>query len=119
MAGDRAAPAAVGAHVARAESLDNHLQRALGVHGAEAGDVREAEPLVGNPVQGDMTAVADEGGGDAPRTGFHDGWVRRAEARGVGGGEQQAREPLGVAEVVGGDAAQVRERVLERDRRNP
>ena len=83
------------------------------MHGADAGDIGEAEPFFGNGVQRDVAAVTEQRGGDTARPGFHDGRVRRVEARGVGGGEQQAREPLRVAQAVGGDAAKIGERVLE------
>src|SRR2546427_13253459 len=83
------------------------------MEGADAGDSGEAEPLCGNGVQGDVPAVAEQRGGHAARSGFHDGWVRRVEARGVRGGEQQAGQSLGVAQAVGGHAAEIRERVLE------
>jgi len=83
------------------------------MHGADAGDIGEAEPVFGNGVQGDVPAVAEQRGGHAARSGFHDGWVRRVEARGVGGGEQQAGQSLSVAQAVGRHATQIRERVLE------
>jgi len=83
------------------------------MHGANAGDIGEAEPFFGNGVQRDVAAVTEQRGGDTARPGFHDGRVRRVEARGVGGGEQQARQSLSVGQAVGGDAGEIGERVLE------
>src|SRR6266508_511925 len=82
--GDGAAAASVGPDLAGAESLHDDLEPALRQRAAHA-----------------------------PRARLHDGWARRVQTGGVGGREQQAREPLGVGESVRRDAPQVGEYVLE------
>jgi hypothetical protein len=111
--GDGAAPARVGPHFARAQSLDDDVQAPLRKRSAHAGDISETHPGVGKPVQRHVPAVTHQRSRDAVRADLDNGGIRGIQAGGIGGREQQAREPLLVAQAVRRDAAQIGEDVVE------
>src|SRR5574341_344077 len=59
------------AHFSRPEPLHDHVQAALRLHGPEARDVGETQAGVGNRVEGDVSAAADQHGGEPRGAGFH------------------------------------------------
>ncbi|PYP45494.1 MAG: hypothetical protein DMD50_11245 [Gemmatimonadetes bacterium] len=106
-------PARVRAHFARAQPLDDHLEPALWKRSAHARQVREAEPRLRHAVHGDVAAMAYQSRRNAARPERHHGRVGRVQSRGVGGGEQQAGEPLRIRQAVRRDPAEIGEDVLE------
>lgn len=102
----------IGAHVPCVEPPDDDVETPLRLRLSEATDIGEPDAALGQGVDRHVSAVAGQHDHDAVRAGLGDGGGGRVEAGGVGGGERQCTERLGIAEAAGSDAAEVGEDVL-------
>lgn len=102
----------IGADLPGVEPAGDDVEAALRRSFPDGGDIGETGPRFGNRVDGDVPAVTGEDDDHPVRTRPRDWRSDGLEAGGVGGGEGQRAERLRIVQAAGGDAAEVRERML-------